>query len=130
MIKVKIKPEYRNNQADFLCTRFDQDGISRVLLNRVLAAHPEFLWSKYNLTQLDTVLDRPSWKKNIKDVGQFAYRWESSSGGSLYSQVMELALDCDPDEPPAPKQAATPVSPVQTPVSAAAAAKCPSNDSP
>lgn len=128
----KIKPEHCKRQADYLCTRFDQDGISRVLLNRVLAAHPEFTWTSYNLCQLDTVLDRPSWKKNIKDVGQFAFRWDSSSAGSLYSQVLELALlDYDPDESAPEKKAAAKPIPVQTSVATtAASAKYPDNSSP
>lgn len=133
-VKVKLKPEHQTTLVNFLCDRFPQISLGdryelpRILWDKLLAAHPEFLWSKYNLTQLEAVLNRPGWKKSISDLGQLVFRWGSSSAGSLYAQVMELALNHDPDE----DRQVNAALPVKLPVPAPASTRPPvsSNDKP
>jgi hypothetical protein len=93
-----VKPEHRRNLINWLTDRYRLTYIPSNVTDRILVAHPDFVFHGYNLEQLTAILDRKSWKKNISDQGQFAYRWESTGAGSLYAQVKEVMLDQDPLE--------------------------------
>jgi hypothetical protein len=75
----------------FLAKRFGlTNSIPAHLYERITKCHGYFVANPHNLDRLEELLDRKDWKKNIRNLDDFAFRWSSYKDGSLYDQLYRV----------------------------------------
>jgi hypothetical protein len=60
--------------------------------------HPSFVWNEYNIENIQQLLNRKDWKKSIRSIDDFDFRWKTNGETSLYGQALRVALPYMPCE--------------------------------
>lgn len=76
---------------------------NQTLLCRIFNSHPDFIWTHKAYEAVNVTLSQKSWQKSIKTPDDFAYRWASDGGTSLFAQVCRNLPDENPIQGSAPE---------------------------